>query len=72
MRINSGNGNSYSGNSQLDNAVLDLVEDEREGVAKKRSILRWDQKKRKFVRETLGLKGDGATDAVKDKKRRRE
>ncbi|KAL1508816.1 hypothetical protein AB1Y20_004911 [Prymnesium parvum] len=71
LRVNAGESRAWS---QLDNAVMDLVEDERDGVAKKRSILRWDQKKRKFVRETLGQTGIGATDSLagKDKKRRRD
>jgi hypothetical protein len=43
--------------SQLEQAVLDLVEDERDGVRKARSILKWDQKKRKYVREQLGHTG---------------
>ena len=34
---------------------MDLVEDEREGIQKRRSIVQWDAKKKKYVRQTLGL-----------------
>ena len=43
--------------SQLQQAVLDLVEDERDGLRKSRSVLKWDQKKKKYVREHLGQAG---------------
>ena len=53
---------------------MDLVEDEKEGVRKRNSVLKWDHKRRKYVRETLGQSGIGATDGVgpRGKKRTRD
>ena len=42
---------------RVEDAVMDLVEDEKEGVRKAKSLLRWDHKRRKYVRETLGQSG---------------
>ena len=41
LRVDAGNKAS-----SLNQAVLDLIEDEREGIQAKRSLLRWDQRKR--------------------------
>ena len=40
--------------NRLQRAVMDLIEDEREGISKKRSVVRWDARKKKYVREFLG------------------
>ncbi|EOD14477.1 hypothetical protein EMIHUDRAFT_196834 [Emiliania huxleyi CCMP1516] len=42
---------------KLGEAVLDLLEDERDGIQRKRSVMRWDARKKKYVRETLGQVG---------------
>ena len=55
----------------MDDAVMDLVEDEREGARKRQSVLKWDQKKKKYVRETLGQSGVGATDGIGDRGKKR-
>ena len=33
---------------------MDLIEDERDGISRQRSVIRWDQRKKKYVRESLG------------------
>ena len=38
---------------------------------KRRSILKWDQKKRKYVRQALGQTGIGATDGISDRGHKR-
>ena len=50
---------------------LDLVEDEPDGLKKRRSVLKWDQKKRKYVREVLGQTGVGAAVGVADRGKKR-
>ena len=61
----------HAGERKLDEAVLDLVEDERDGLKKRRSVLKWDQKKRKYVREVLGQTGVGAAVGVADRGKKR-
>ena len=68
LRVHSGD-NKAAG--RLDDAVMDLVEDEKDGVRKARSVLKWNQKKRKYVRETLGQQGIGATDSIGDRGKKR-
>jgi len=50
LKVGSGD---HGGGGALDEATLDLVEDEGREVSKRRSVLKWDQKKRKYV-ETTG------------------
>lgn len=44
---------SSSGVSKLENAFLDLQPDNALDLNKKRRLLRWDAKKRKFVKQSL-------------------
>ena len=69
LRVNSGE----KGHG-LDDMVMDLVDDERDGLRKRQSVLKWDQKKRKYVREATGGQGDkGSTsmDGLKDRGKKR-
>ena len=40
-------------NNSLQDAVLDVVADEAEGMAQQRRMVKWDQRKRKYVQATL-------------------
>ena len=45
LRVGKGD---HGGQNTLDAATMDLVEDEGREVSKRRSVLKWDQKKRKY------------------------
>ena len=47
LRVNAGERSRRGGSGGLDDAVMDLVEDERDGERKRQSVLKWDQRKKK-------------------------
>ena len=56
---------------KLESAVLDLIEDEREGIQRRRSVMKWDARKKKYVRQTLGQVGFDATSSISDRGNKR-
>ena len=50
---------------------MDIVEDERDGIQKRRSVVTWDKRKKKYVRETLGHVGEVAGLGLDDRARKR-
>ena len=67
LRVNAG-----ERGAKLDEATMDLVEDENGEASRKRhSVLKWDLKKKKYVRQVLGQTGIGATDGITDRGKKR-
>ena len=64
-----GRGSLMGQAARMEEAMLDIMGDENEQLVKKQRLMRWDQKKRKYIRTTVGeeLSGDS-----KSKKRRME
>ncbi len=60
------------GGKNLDDMVLDLGADDRDGMVKQRSKLQWDRRKKKYVRTNAsGTGGGGDINAVSMNQRKR-